>query len=154
MILFPCTGCCLVIRVMGDPSEVSMLIGKESDLYPNNYRCPACDHPVALIEENEMSADALLQSRLRDLTAQEFFQSQCGMGLPEERACTRKVVDLLFQQGIKRVHGKEVPGSGRFHVEYLEFLDGSRAYFGASSFGSLIYRIRAPHSHVETLNDP
>lgn len=153
MILFPCTSCCVVIRVMGDPEEISQLIGRESDLYPNSYRCPVCEHPVELQDESEVSPDALVQSRLRDLTAQEFFQSQCGLGLPEERACTRKVIDVLFQQGVKKVHGKEVPGSGRFHVEFLGFMDGTRAYFGASSFGSLIYRIRPPHSHVETLNE-
>ena len=153
MILFPCTHCGLVIRVMGDVDEINMLIGQNSEFWPDKYVCPACKNSTKAKHEAEFSGDALVVAKVRDLTAQEYFRTQFGMGLPEEQVCTRKVIDLLFAQPVKKIIGREIAGTGRFQLEELEFESGAKAYFGASSFGALIYRVTAPHSYVEQVQD-
>jgi hypothetical protein len=89
---------------------------------------------------------------IRDLEVQEMFQALHGMGLPEERVCTHDVVqDLLLNHKIRTVAGYDVPGTKRFCIEWIEFENGTKAYFGASAHGALIYRIANPINHTQTV---
>lgn len=141
MIIFPCTHCGKTYRVMGDEEEVRTLVGPSSSEWPN-FPCASCQANVVAVLEHELDPAAVVQMQVRDLTPVELFAAQSGMGLPEERSCTPRIVrETLTDKKIVRVVGNQIPGSEKFVLEELHFEDGTRMYFGASGYGAVVYRI-------------
>ena len=143
MILYPCTNCGKAFRVIGETAEIYPLIGPESETWPN-FPCPVCEANVIACMEDELDPAAVVQLAPREITAVELYAAQQGMGLPEEKDCSRRVVLDAFKKGVKQVVGYQLKGTSRFVLTQLQFEDGTRMFLAASSYGALIYRMTSP----------
>ena len=145
MITVVCLPCSLGFRVKGQ--ETSILLGPESDVWPDGFACPVCGQQARGYLENELSEAMYRLLQVRDLTPIEGFSTLvAGVGLPEDRECCKDVVEALLQKYKIKVVGKDVPNTSRFNVDFMELLDGTRLYFGSSGHGAIIYRISRERS--------
>jgi hypothetical protein len=153
MILIICQPCALCIRIMGDPEEISHLIGEKSDFWPDKYVCPRCEKSCEGIAEIDVDPSAYLAVELVDVNAQEAFAAMHGMGLPHEGDCRKLVLEgLLKEQPVRKLHGRNIPHTNRCSVDCLELWDGSKLYFAAGAEGAVVYRITRPTSYVEKVD--
>jgi hypothetical protein len=53
---------------------------------------------------------------------------------------------------VKRVHGKDIQGTSRSIIDFLELGDGSKVYLAASAEGATVYRVAKPISYVEEVS--
>lgn len=148
MIVFLCPECFLAVRVTGDRAEVDTLVGSGHDNWPDSYTCPVCSFiGMEGMLESEAPRESLQQAKV--LTAQEFFSALNGLGFPEERSCSERVVRELFKQKVISVNGFPVRGSTRFVIRFIDFEDGTRMFFESSTNGATVHRIRAPLSYTK-----
>jgi len=153
MILVLCTDCSLAVRIMGDPEEIDSLVGESSELWPDKFPCPECERQVRAFLEADVDPQIGLVTRIVDLSPQEAFAAFNGLGLPDELNCTiQALTDLLKEQPIKKIAGRNILGSTRCTVTHLELEDGSKVYLGAGAGGACVYRIVRPQSHVERVD--
>lgn len=149
MMVIACAVCSLALRVTGDEHEASSLIGENSTYASTGYLCPRCRHPATCMKSHEASAVALARMDVVECTVHEAFAALEGLGLPEERKCALVDVQEFFRSHtIRRVQGKDVLGSARCVVEYLEAQDGTRLYLGAGGDGAVVYRIVRPSNYA------
>jgi len=149
MITIACKQCPNALSVIGDADEVASLVGHLSDFYPDKYKCFSCESPADCVLTPEVSAAALRNLTIFEVTPQEAFAALMGMGIPAEMTCCSEVVEVLFErQGIK-VNGYQVPKTNRYVMNSLTFPDGSTLHLGASAAGALAYRISKAHSYVK-----
>lgn len=153
MIVVVCQRCSVAARVLGEDREVHTLVGPASEWWPNNFKCVSCEGPAKGVLESSLDHlddAAMAPLKWRELTAQELFSSQLGMGLPEERGCDFETVkDLLLNKKITQVKGVTVPNTTRTVLEHVIFEDGTRMYFGAGPQGAVVYRIAKPYTPKE-----
>lgn len=148
--LFPCLQCCLAIRVIADPDEVTDLIGEKSAFWPAAYPCPVCGEKLSALEENDVDPSALMRLRVIDLTVTEAFAAFEGFGLPEEHGCSASIVaDHLTGAAVARVRVQDVPNTGRSTIDFIELVNGTRIYLGASTAGAVVYRVTRPSSYLQ-----
>lgn len=149
MIYIVCKSCRFALRVSpGVDNESEDLLGESSDWYPDKYPCPMCEQDCTLA--TVMDTSTLQNLDVVDVTPMEAFVALSGAGLPEERDCGVTAVEKLF--GEKRVKGvatRLIRNSNRCVVDHIEFEDGCKAYFGASSHGAVIYRISKPGKYSD-----
>lgn len=142
MIVVYCRECLRGARVLGEQDELFPLVGPASEFWPDRFRCVYCDGPAMGALELEVEASFLQQLRLAELTAQELFGIQMGLGLPNERGCDFETVrDLFLHKRVERVAGTDVRNSTRCVLSCIYFEDGTRLYLGASPQGAVVYRI-------------
>jgi len=147
MISIVCTDCKKALNVVGEMSEVDQLVGQRSEYWPNKYTCFSCGGVATGFLTPQISAAALGELDIYDVTVQEAFAALNGLGIPEERVCCADViVPMLTALGLK-VKGKEYRGMTRYFLDELELPDGTKFHFGASPQGAAIYRITKPHSY-------
>jgi hypothetical protein len=140
VIVVVCLLCSLGFRVKG--ADTSVLLGPESDLWPDGFTCPGCSQPARGYLENEISEALFRVLQIRDLTPIEGFSTLvAGVGLPEDRECRKDVIEGLLQEYKIKVVGKDIPNTPRFSIDFMELLDGTRLYFGSSGHGAIIYRV-------------
>lgn len=145
MMVVVCLPCSLGFRVKGE--DTSALLGPESDVWPDGFTCPGCSQPARGYLENEISEALLRVLQIRDLTPIEGFSTLiAGVGLPEDRECSKEVIKTLLQAYKIKVVGKDVPNTSRFNIDFMELLDGTRLYFGSSGHGAIIYRVSKERS--------
>lgn len=150
MITIACTTCSKALNVIGEVTEVDVLLGQRSEYWPDKYVCFSCGSKAQGFLTPEISAAAMAKLDAYDVSAQEAFAALNGLGLPSERVCCADViVPLLEQLGLK-VKGKELRGVQRYFLDELELPDGTKLHFGASPHGAAIYRVTKPHSYRET----
>ena len=149
MFIVPCTGCYTAVRVMGEPTKVSHLVGENSEYWPNGYTCVCCGSKCEGMHERDVEDAVLHRMKVRDLSAEEMIAAQEGLGTPDEMLCTGASVRELLQKPIKKVHGFDLPGTTRFCVDALELEDGTKIHFGSSPSGAVVYRISRPISYTE-----
>jgi hypothetical protein len=102
------------------------------------------------MDEIEVEAAALQRMKLRELTPEEMYSAQMGLGTPDEMQCDAATVrSLLGEQRIKKVSGFDVRGTSRFCLTEIDLEDGTRLYFGASTHGAVVYRIARPISYTQ-----
>lgn len=149
MIYVLCPTCHVGMRVSpGEHGEAEDLLGPSSDWYPDKYPCPTCESPCRAY--SSVAPEELETYDVRDVTPMEAFVALCGVGFPEEQACGEDAVGKLFgEQKVKRVFTRQVHNSTRCVLECIEFEDGSKAHFGASSHGATIYRISRPGKYAD-----
>lgn len=152
MIAIVCTACKKMLNVVGEVSEVDMLVGQRSDFWPNKYVCFSCSGPAEGFLTPEVSAAAIRELDVYDVTPQEAFAALGGLGIPAERTCCADVVVPLFEAVGLKVKGKELRGMTRYFLDEIEMPDGTKLFLGASPHGAVIYRITRPHSYVRTNN--
>ena len=155
MIIVVCLSCKRGLRIMpvralvSDMEQLDMLVGRNSEFWPDKFPCPFCDQKATGMLEHEAAAEGLQRLTLQDLTAEEAFAAFNGVGLPEETACGLATVsELLKGTPVRRVVGTNVMGKDRAIIDYLELWDGTRIYFGAGAEGACVYRIRPPFSYT------
>lgn len=139
-----CASCHTILRIGGDPEGMERLFGRHSDWYPSKFPCPACGH----FAESVLSVHplALKSATVYDLTISEAYAALNGLGLPDEQECGPLAIKKLFDEHkVTRVSANIVPGTNRSSIDFLEFEDGSRMYFGISPHGATVYRISAKH---------
>ena len=147
--LFPCLQCCLAIRVIAEPEEITDLIGERSSFWPASYPCPTCGEKLTALEETDVDPSAFTRLGLIDLTVTEAFAAFEGFGLPEEHGCSAStVVDQLTGAGVARVKVQDVPNTGRSIIEFIELDNGTRIYLGASTVGAVVYPVTRPSSYL------
>lgn len=154
MMLIACTKCGLALQVEGnikdENRELEFLVGKGSPWWPDAYPCPECDGKAMVLQPGQLTDRARVRLRTVDVTAQEAFAAFSGVGLPKERSCRLDdVSELLTKHGVKRIAGKDLTGTGRCILDYLELGDGSKVYLAPSTEGATVYRITRPYSYVE-----
>lgn len=154
MIIIACTACGFAMRVeTSDEMELSGLVGDLSDFYPDKYPCPGdgCKSMARAYTPAEISPRAAGQLRIVDVTPQEAFAALHGLGLPKERSCYLDDIRTMFEVGVKKIAGKDLPGTTRCMVDHIELKDGTKIYLGASAEGATIYRVTRPVSYVENV---
>lgn len=150
MITIACTHCGHALRVTGDLDEVRMLVGSDSEYWPDKYLCFNCNEPCSGFISPEVSPSALQQMVVVDVTPQEAFAALNGIGVPAERTVCEEVVVPLFEaQGI-RVRGSQVRGAARYHIDSLIFPDGTTLHIGSAPAGPVVYRITKLHSYTNS----
>lgn len=148
-----CSGCGAVFRCMqgGDPTtgSVKMLVGEDSEFWPDKYVCPKCGAQAAGSHEEDMPR-AVQVSSIVDLTAEELYSALYGLGLPNENNATLEMVNTVIRgTSIKKVVGKDIPNTGRCMIDYIELFGGVRIYLGASTHGAVVYRVVAKPTYAE-----
>lgn len=150
MISIVCTACKVALSVVGDVTEVDQLVGQCSEFWKDSYTCFRCNGRAEGFLTAEISAAALRELQVYNVTSLEAFAAMNGLGIPEERNCCGDVITpLLAALGVK-AHGKEYRGVPRFFLDSLELPDGTKLHLGASPQGACIYRITKPHSYART----
>lgn len=150
MISVVCTACNVALSVVGDVTEVDQLVGQRSEFWKDHYTCFRCNGGAEGFLTAEISAAALRELQVYNVTALEAFAAMNGLGIPEERNCCSDAIVPMFEAlGIK-VHGKEYRGMQRFFLNSIELPDGTTLHLGASPQGACIYRITKPHSYART----
>lgn len=153
MILIVCESCQLCLRVMGSREEVQSLVGEDSSFWPDQYPCPRCEKLIYAVRELEADPRIFGLLTLVDVNAGEAFAALNGMGLPEEGDCRRGVLeDLLRTHPVKKLSGKDIPGTNRCRVDFIELWDNTRLYFAAGAEGAVVYRVVRPRSYVEKID--
>lgn len=158
MMLVICSSmmCRTVTRIMASsPSELTYLVGERSEWWPKKYVCPACDGQASGVYEGSIDPNEFKDFNVGELEAQDYFRFMMGVGLPEEQDCRLEVLQDIFHRGkVNKIAGKVIPGSKRFHLEWLEMEDGTTLYFGASTYGATVYRItKRPDYTKKVLED-
>lgn len=153
MVIVVCLPCSTAFRVAGAPEELAHLVGEQSDFWPNKFPCPLCGVLTEGMRDSDIAEAARAALRFRELTPQEAFAAFHGLGLPEERPCTGGVVsELLRSSPVRRVVGKDIPGTTRFMLDHIELWDGTKLFFGAGREGAMVYKISKPQSYVDKIN--
>ena len=150
MIYIVCKSCPGTLRVSpGADAEggVQNLLVDMPEWHPDEYPCPFCGGHGEFVEAID---SAVLRTRdVHDVTPLEAFVALNGAGLPEEKDCGTTAVEQVFLKKVKSVATRLIHNSKRCAIDYIEFEDGTRAYFGASSHGAIIYRISRPGHYAE-----
>lgn len=139
MITIVCSACGTAIRTSGEYDEVDVLLGEKSEWYPDKYPCPCCPAKAAMVDAIEPAA--LKSLDLYEMTAQEAYGAFNGLGLPTERECGPLAVAEAFKSPVKKINCELIKGTNRSVMRSIELEDGTRVYFGSSSYGATIYRI-------------
>lgn len=156
MIFIVCEKCLTAIQVTGDLVEADHLVGKQSEFYPDRYRCPRCDGQATCCLAPEVDNDLREKSTILHLTPSEAYQALCGFGVPAEQTCCEEVVIPLFERAGIKVVGMRPRGKFYFRIEELTFPDGTTLFLSASSHGAVVYRVRASNPYrtaVEKANE-
>lgn len=133
----------------GEEGEAELLLGRHSEFYPDSYPCFVCGHNVAHMVE-VVPAELFESMTFHDVSPQEALAAMNGLGLPSEHDCSATAVQQLFaSQAVKRVVSRPIRNSHRCVVQYIEFENGTRAYFGASTHGATVYRVTPKHSYAK-----
>lgn len=149
MIYIVCARCRFALRVSpGLDGEAESLLGELCEWYPDKYPCPLCEQWSTIAPTLE--PETVRELDVVDVSPAEAFAALCGAGLPEEQDCGATAVEQLFgSKRVKRVATRRIRSSTRCVVEYIEFEDGSRAYFASSSHGAVVYRISKPGRYAD-----
>jgi hypothetical protein len=154
MLLIVCMNCHTAVRVMGNEQELNVLVGKDSEYWPDKYTCVTCDQPCEGMAEHEADQQALLQMKVRDLTPQEFYAALNGLGTPDEMRCDGATVREIFQtKKVVKVQGADLLGTTRFVLHELVFEDGTMMSFGAGPRGAVVFRIKRAVSYAKKVLD-
>lgn len=154
MLLVPCLNCYTVVRVFDDVEKSDSLVGPGSEFWPDKYTCVSCNAACQGIEENEASLEALSKMKVRDLSSEEMFAAQNGLGTPEEMLCDAATVrDLLLHNKIKMVGGETVRGTTRFCLTHIELETGVKLWFGSAPSGAIVFKITRPLSYTQRVLD-
>lgn len=147
-----CSGCGAVFRAVADDDtmeECTQLIGPKSEWWPEQYVCPRCGAQAAGMDEHSLPR-AIQTTSIIDLTPIEMFSALSGFGLPDEKVSSlESVVETLLCSPVKRVTGKNVVGTSRCSIDFIELENGMRIYLGASTHGAVVYRISKPVSYAQ-----
>ena len=138
-----CQGCGSMFRVLGtdDSSSVSLLVGENSEFWPDKYTCPSCGGNAVGYHEESLPR-AFQTIAIIDLSAEELFSALHGLGLPNEGAPSAKVVThLLLTEKIASVVVRDIPNTGRCAVDSITFASGMRLNLAASAQGAVVYRV-------------
>lgn len=151
MITLACLRCNVGLRTYGDEAEVSVLLGPESEFYPDQYPCPTdgCGGRAQYLES--IDPTALSRLEIHDVTPQEAFAALNGLGFPPERDCGETAVRQALTRKITDVGVRQVRGANRSVLEWIDFEDGTRLYLASSSDGAVVYRLARRFSYVEQL---
>lgn len=153
MMVFTCSSCMLVVRIMGDAQQVSFLVGEGSAFWPDKYVCPRCAHRVLATPLDKTPPELLAASDVLHLEAEEMYAALNGLGLPEERVATKTAVEnALFNHRVVKVGGETSPGTNRCKIDWLELDDGTRLFFAAGGRGAVVYRVRKRVSYTEKVD--
>ena len=150
MIAVVCTACNHAVHVIGEVSEVDMLVGQRSDFWPDKYKCWDCGTNMEGFLTPEISAAVLNKLFIYELTAHEAFAAFMGLGLPQERVVEADTVLELFEKVGLKVKGKSYRGEQRYFIDAIEFPNGMKLHLAASPHGAAVYRITKPHSYTRT----
>lgn len=108
--------------------------------------CPSCGgNETALAFQGDYRSD-------KELSSSELYRAVMGLGLPEERNCTKEAMEeLLRGNPVRRIIGQTIPNTTRVNVEALELWDGTRVYFAPEGLGVTIFRIAHPGKALERM---
>lgn len=151
MLIVSCQRCHTAVRVLGEPSQLDPLVGRDSEFWHDKYVCVSCGQKGCQgLPEVDVDPEDLQKMKLRDLSPQEMYAAQMGLGTPDEMTCDlRTVRDLLENKRLKKIHGRNVTGTSRACLDELELEDGTKLHLGASAHGAVVFRISRAVSYTE-----
>jgi len=149
LITIVCLTCRVGLRTCGDEAEVSTLLGPESECYPDQYPCPTdgCVGRAQYLESIDPAALARLE--IHEVTPQEAFAALNGLGFPPERDCGETAVRLALTHQVTEAGVRQIRGTNRSVLDWLQLDDGTRLYLASSSEGAVVYRLARRFSYVE-----
>jgi len=151
-----CSRCGTVVRVVGDARQITMLVGMDSDFWPNGYVCPVCNGAAVGVETGQETPEMLsgqVGDTLLELSPEEAFALYMGLGTPKERACTLATVAQVLHEGVVDWQLEEDTQTGRIYIAWMETAQGTRLYLGAGPHGAVVYRVRPKQSYTEKVQD-
>jgi hypothetical protein len=149
-----CPNCHFALRVLGEQDKASMLIGTKSDFWPDGYICPKCEGKAKHFLEHEVDKDIWPLLQIRELTSEEAFSALHGVGLPEERVCTKEAIEeTLKTKKISGIVGESLPHTERYILRRICFEDGSCMHLACGAGGATVYRISPPPSYAKKVLD-
>jgi len=150
MIFIICKTCGFVLRISpGQEGEAESLFGRTSEWYPDRYPCARCDGTAEL----QATVEGPFATPV-DVSPGEALACLNGLGLPSERDCHGAYVsELLTSKRVTKVVTRSIPGARRCVIDHIDLEDGTKVYFGASTFGATVYRVTPPFSYVELLRN-
>ena len=135
----------------GPVSEAEGLLGVSSEYYPDGYPCFRCGERMEFVPAAD--PNALRAVEMFDVTPQEAIAAMGGLGLPEERECSAAAIRALLDGAqVKHISTRQIRGSHRCLIDFIEIEDGTKVYLGSSAYGATVYRVVQPSSYVEKLN--
>jgi len=153
MITIVCQSCKHALCVVGEVRDVDVLVGKQSDYWPDKYSCYNCGGQASGFLTPQVDEAVMRSLQVTNVNAEEAFAALNGLGVPEERTCCAEVVLPYFEALGIIVKGRQPHGQTRYIVEELTFPDGTRMQLGASPQGALIYRVVKKHSYAAAVKD-
>lgn len=141
MIVVLCTRCMHGLQVIGDEDQINLLVGEQSDFWPNNYPCPFCEGKADGAYERDVHPPDLQRFTLTTVDGGEAFAALMGAGLPEQKPASKQAVLESLQTGVKAVHGSYAPARAAFLLDRIELTDGSMIHFAGGPTGAVIYKI-------------
>lgn len=149
MLFLLCDHCPKGLRISpGEPGELEGLFGDELDYTPGSQRCYDCGKTATFCDAVDPEVWGKLT--IYDVTPAEAFAALNGLGVPEEQECSAAAVEKLFDEHqVTGVRARMIRNSHRCIIDYLEFDNGTKMYFGSSSLGATVYRIAPRHSYAE-----
>lgn len=131
--LLLCHRCAAGISLIGD--NLSVLEGVE-------LRCPSCgSHNMQRHLQEDVDPTILSRSSIRSHTPEEALMALEGIGYPDEQQCDADTVRRLLGTSGVLVSVKDVAGTSRSVVDFLELPSGTRIYLGSSAHGAIAYRV-------------
>lgn len=138
-----CNVCKVALRLF--PAEK---LETELLLMEDRHACPECHMELSIGEKIEGSKYELI-----DVTVKEAFAYIHGLGLPKEKNCSAEAVtELLKKRRVVQVDARQVRGSHRCVIDYLELEDGTKVYLGASSHGAVVFRVVPKYKYAEKID--
>ena len=145
--IFTVCSCGTALRIEGHDEEVSSLVGKDSQWFPDKYPCPKCERNMR--HTDLLASEDLPNLHVIDLTCAEAFVAFNGLGLPYERDCVHDSVVQLLGQKLVEMDVSTIPGTNRSVVRSLKFECGHRLHLASGVEGAIAYRLTPPESVVD-----
>lgn len=134
-----CDACRLTFYIT-DAGTSDLFHGTLQEYAP--FHCNVCSGELTPFKGEDLPAETVTAYQWIPLTSEEFFGAQKGMGLPNERGCTKEVVEkLLLSSPVVRVICRSIPNTTRSVVEALVLENDYVIFMGSSAHGATVYRI-------------
>ncbi len=148
MMSFRCRACQAGWIVRADPTEdphVELVLSLQAE---EPLICPECHS-----RETVFGLQGDYRSE-RELSPVELYRAILGFGLPTEGRCSKAdLEELLRGQPVRRLIGRDIPGSSRMAIESIELWDGTRLYLAPSGLHVTVYRVAHPGRATEKVKD-
>lgn len=139
----------LALRVIGPEREVQLMVGEDSEYWPDKYPEHSEYGEAHGVLETLTTREAMHLLQIVDVTPQEAIAAIHGLGLPSEQGCDAEKLHELFEAHDIKVTLRPIRGAQRAVLDCLEFPNGKKLYLGACAKGAVAYRLTEAISYAD-----